>query len=213
MNEASSKGLPGVSGMEHIGLVVPDLDQAIEFLCDVIGCELVYRHGPHGPYPEDTPAEENMAVKYTGAPRDIKTNIAMLRCGNGANMEIFETESRERVARIPRFVDNGSTHFCFYVSNIEKAVEHLRAHGVEIFGGIWQTPGIESGEDSTCVHFLAPWGQMFEIIAFPNGKVYEESTHLRLWQPDRPDTWRSPENNFALSPAEQAAASATGGHT
>lgn len=203
MQSSMSKGLPGLSGMEHIGLGVSNLDEAVDFLCEVIGCELLYRHGPYAP-PVGTPDSENLAVKYLGAPPDTVVSIAMLRCGNGANLELFEVSSAARNARVPQFVDNGSSHFCFYVEDIEQAVEHLRAHDVRIFSGIMHAPGIESGEGSTCVHFLAPWGQMLEVIAYPNGKLYEKDTHLRLWQPSRPETWRSPEDDFDLSPAEKA---------
>jgi catechol 2,3-dioxygenase-like lactoylglutathione lyase family enzyme len=36
-------GLPGLRGTDHIGLTVPDLEQAITFFTDVIGCRLVAR--------------------------------------------------------------------------------------------------------------------------------------------------------------------------
>ena len=39
-------GLPGLTGVDHIGFTVPDLDQARAFLVDVLGCELMYTLGP-----------------------------------------------------------------------------------------------------------------------------------------------------------------------
>ena len=32
-----SKGLPGLSHVDHVGLTVPELDIAVKFYCDVIG--------------------------------------------------------------------------------------------------------------------------------------------------------------------------------
>jgi len=37
--------LPGVRGIEHVGLTVPDLDRAVEFFVDVLGCEFVFDGG------------------------------------------------------------------------------------------------------------------------------------------------------------------------
>jgi hypothetical protein len=34
---AMSKGLPGLSHVDHVGLTVPELDIAVKFYCDVIG--------------------------------------------------------------------------------------------------------------------------------------------------------------------------------
>ena len=34
-------GIPGMRGVEHIGLTVPNLEEATEFFVDVIGCEVV----------------------------------------------------------------------------------------------------------------------------------------------------------------------------
>ena len=40
------KGMPGLEGTDHIGFTVPDLDQAVAFFVDVIGCEPFYELGP-----------------------------------------------------------------------------------------------------------------------------------------------------------------------
>jgi catechol 2,3-dioxygenase-like lactoylglutathione lyase family enzyme len=35
-------GIPGLRGGDHVGITVPDLAQAHEFLVDVLGCQYVY---------------------------------------------------------------------------------------------------------------------------------------------------------------------------
>ena len=35
---ASTEGLPGMRGADHIGITVPDLKLAVDFLVNVIGC-------------------------------------------------------------------------------------------------------------------------------------------------------------------------------
>ncbi|MCZ6773864.1 MAG: VOC family protein, partial [Proteobacteria bacterium] len=42
----STSGIPGLRGTEHIGFTVPNLDQAVDFFVNVIGCEPFYELGP-----------------------------------------------------------------------------------------------------------------------------------------------------------------------
>jgi glyoxylase I family protein len=37
-----SSGLPGLSGLDHIGFTVPDIELATRFFVEVIGCEVVF---------------------------------------------------------------------------------------------------------------------------------------------------------------------------
>ena len=48
----ADKGLPGLQGPEHVGITVPDLDAAIDFFIDVIGCEMVFDGGRSGKNPD-----------------------------------------------------------------------------------------------------------------------------------------------------------------
>ena len=91
-----SRGLPGPSGVQHIRLVVSDLAEALTLLCEFLGSNVIYRHGLYEPYPDG----EKAAVKYSGVPRDIRTSIAMLRCGNGRT---WSFSSRSRGRRRPGF--------------------------------------------------------------------------------------------------------------
>jgi len=39
-------GPPGIRGTDHVGVTVPDMDQATAFFTDVLGCQLAYTAGP-----------------------------------------------------------------------------------------------------------------------------------------------------------------------
>ena len=41
-----SRGLPGLSHVDHVGLTVPNFEAAVRFYCDVIGGYELYRIGP-----------------------------------------------------------------------------------------------------------------------------------------------------------------------
>ena len=41
--------------------------------------------------------------------------------------------------------------------------------------------------DLTLVYLLAPWGMQLELVSYPKGMAYEQTTARRLWRPDTTD--------------------------
>ncbi|MBB2714380.1 VOC family protein (plasmid) [Rhizobium sophoriradicis] len=172
-----SSGLPGFRGSDHIGITVPNLDEAIAFFCDVIGCELIYRAGAFGD-DEGTFMRDQLNVH----PRARIRGVAFLRCWNNSNFELFEYDSPDQNNVAPRNSDIGGHHIAFYVEDIERAVEHLHHHNIRILGNpVVEPVGPDHGV--TWLYFLAPWGLQLELITYPTGKDYEAETQARLWDP------------------------------
>ena len=168
-------GMPGMRGMDHIGLTVPDVDEAVRFFCDVLGCEEFYRLGTFRVDDSDW-MKDHLNVH----PRARINNMRMIRCGHGANIELFEYESPDKKDAVPRNSDNGGYHFAFYVDDIHEAVAHLRKHGVTVFGE--PTMNKDNAEDGEYwCYFLAPWGTQFEVVSYPKGRGYERDYEARLW--------------------------------
>ena len=46
--------LPGLRGVDHVGITVPDIEQATAFFVNVLGCELLYEREPPG---DDSPRD------------------------------------------------------------------------------------------------------------------------------------------------------------
>ena len=175
---APPAGLPGLRGIEHVGLTVPDLDAAIAFFVGVLGCEHVFDGGRHGPDP--------MMARRLDVEPDTTMRYGFLRCRTGPNLEIFEYTAADQVRRPPRNSDIGGHHLAFYVDAIEPALAHLRRHGVEILGEPEHiTEGPATGSD--WVYFRAPWGLQLELVSFPNGKGPEGGPARRLWHPAHPE--------------------------
>ncbi|GAA4356976.1 VOC family protein [Variovorax defluvii] len=172
-------GLPGLRGTDHIGLTVPDLQQATDFFVNIIGCEQFYDVGPFG-------AEDDwMAVHLNVHPRAVVKKLRFFRCRNGSNYEIFEYSSPDQAQQMPRNSDIGGHHLALYVDDIAAAVRHLKAHGIRVLGEpTVRTAGPSAGQ--TWVYFLSPWGLQFELVSFPNGKAYERETPRRLWDTRHP---------------------------
>jgi catechol 2,3-dioxygenase-like lactoylglutathione lyase family enzyme len=175
----SPQGLPGLRGTDHIGLTVPNLEEATRFFVDVLGCEQFYDIGPFG-------AEDDwMATNLNVHPRAVVKKLRFFRCRNGSNYEIFEYESPDQRAEMPKNSDIGGHHLALYVDDVPVAVEYLKSHGIRVLGEpTVRTAGPSSGQ--TWVYFLAPWGLQFELVSFPNGKAYERDTSRRLWDTRAP---------------------------
>ena len=169
------RGLPGIRGTDHIGFTVPDMEQAHEFLVNVIGCHHVYSLGP---YPQDP---ELMRTKLHVHPEATLAEIRFYRCFNGANFEVFNYISPDQRMEQPRNSDVGGHHIAFYVEDLDAAVDHLKGQGIQVLGEPTLSSGASKGQ--RWVYFLAPWGMQFELVSFPQGKEYESQTPLRLWMP------------------------------
>lgn len=122
------KGIPGLAGSDHIGFTVPDIDAATAFFVDVIGCTVVYEVGPF--MSDDDWMEDHLNVH----PRARLNTLRMLKCKNGPSFELFEYEAPDQRTELPKNSDHGGHHLGFYVRDMDSAVAHLKAHGVQLLG-------------------------------------------------------------------------------
>ena len=177
---ASGRGIPSLRGQDHVGLTVPDLAEAIRFFVDVIGCTLVTRFGP---FRDDTGSF--MADALNVHPRAVVHEIALLRCGMGSNIELFQYSAPDQRTEPPKNSDIGGHHLAFYVDDIAAAVEYLKSCGVQVLAGpVPVTEGPAAGQ--TINYFLAPWCLQLELISYPKGMAYEASASSVLWSPKSP---------------------------
>jgi catechol 2,3-dioxygenase-like lactoylglutathione lyase family enzyme len=159
-------GLPGLSRLDHVGFTVPDLDQAHEFLVDVIGCEYMYTLGPYRSDDTDW-MHEHMNVH----PRTVMEQLHFYRCGGQAVFEVFQYAAPDQRVDQPRNSDVGGHHVAFYVDDLDTAVAYLRERGVRVCGEPTASSGPSEGQ--RWVYFLAPWGMQFELVSYPNGKAFD----------------------------------------
>ncbi len=174
---ALAQGVPGLRGPDHVGFTVPDLAAAVSFFTDVMGCEAFY---PLGPF---SGGDSTWMTDYLNV--DAKAEIPQLqlvRCGNGANLEIFQYSAPDQNMVPPRNSDIGGHHVAFYVDDMTSAVAYLRGKDVQMLGEpTTMTEGPSKGE--TWVYFLTPWGMQLELVSYPQGKAYEADYQSRLWDP------------------------------
>lgn len=174
--------VPGLHGVEHIGLTVPDLDQAVEFFTAVLGAEQLYESGPFQ-------ADDNwMAVNLGVDARAVISRLAMLRLAQGPALELFEYEHSDSVEQRHPPLQNvvGGSHLAFYLDDIDAGVEALRSHGVMVLG---EPKRVVEGPSAglAWVHFLAPWGQQLELVSYPNGVAAYAGRQPSVWRPGQQD--------------------------
>jgi glyoxylase I family protein len=154
-----------MTGVDHIGFTVPDLDEAHRFLVDVLGCEYLYALGP---FRDD---DDWMSAHLNVHPRAVMRRLRFYRCGGQAIFEVFQYEAPGQAEAVPRNSDIGGHHVALYVEDLDTAVAHLRERGVTLLGDPTSSKGPSEGQ--RWVYFLAPWGMQFELVSYPGGKAFD----------------------------------------
>lgn len=179
--DVSGKGNPGlVRGIEHVGMVVPDIRAAETFMGEVFGAEVLYRiAAPDSP---DMPGAEMHDVN--GVPIDNGfRSVSMLRLQSGPNLELFEVLSPTS-DRVPELTDPGVTHFSIYCDDVKTVGEAMQAAGGTMLKGPSAMFLQEQGPGNYIWFGRTPWDSLIELIQFPTMPNCDEpgAKHLR-WQP------------------------------
>jgi catechol 2,3-dioxygenase-like lactoylglutathione lyase family enzyme len=177
---ASADSIPGLRGHDHTGITVPDVKEATAFFTDVIGCEHAMSFGP---FADDKGTFMQDVVNVN--PRAVIDEIAMVRCGYGSNIELFQYRSPDQAKTLPKNSDIGGHHIALYVDDIEKAAAYLKSKNVKTLQGpIPITEGPAAGQ--SILYFFAPWGLQMELISYPKGMAYEKTAKSILWSTTAP---------------------------
>lgn len=120
--------IPGMKGPDHIGFTVPNLEQAVTFFVDVLGCEPFFQLGPFKS--DNNWMQEQLKVH----PRAEIPAIQLMRCANGSNLEIFEYVAPDQDSTHPKNSDIGGHHIGFYVEDMDAAVAYLKEQGIKVLG-------------------------------------------------------------------------------
>ena len=169
--------VPGLLGIDHVGITVPDVVAAANWFEDVLGAINPLTFGPFS-----DPTGDFMHQLVDVDPRAVVDQIRMVRTGNGPGVELFQYEAPDQDRAFRRNSDWGGHHVAFYVRHIEKAVEVLTARGAQKrFGPFPVTGGPAAGQ--TINYFRTPFGTDIELISYPHGMAYEATAPIPLWDP------------------------------
>lgn len=170
-----------VRGVDHVGITVPDIDEASRFFVTAFGAEILFDLLPtENPDGQSSSSGEQARL---GTRPDVRWRRSqVLRLGEGPSLELFEYEDAEQAA--PQTAsDLGIQHFALYVDDIDAVRDAILEAGGTSLEGPTLLPGLESGKGNKWLYTLAPWGGIIELVSYPSPQPYEESTHLRRWRP------------------------------
>ncbi|OLF18644.1 methylmalonyl-CoA epimerase [Actinophytocola xanthii] len=135
---------PFVTGIDHVGIAVPDMDEAIAFYRDVLGLEL---------YHEETNESQGVREAMMRAPGDTGGTAVQLLAPLGPDTTIGKFLAR----RGP-----GVQQVAYRVTDIDAATDALRAKGLRV---MFEESGIGTAESR--VNFLHPkdaGGVLIELV-------------------------------------------------
>jgi methylmalonyl-CoA/ethylmalonyl-CoA epimerase len=116
--------IPIPSLPEHIGVVVRDVDKAVEYLSSTYAIGRVQFIGDY------TPSNKDLL-----AGRDFKVKIATVELGS-IKLELLQPLNEESIlAQFLKRKGEGLHHIAFSVSNFDEVISKLRAQGVEMLLG------------------------------------------------------------------------------
>lgn len=173
----TSRGAPTFVGTDHVGIMVPNIEEAIDWFHDVMGASAPLAFGP---FSDPT---GNLMRELVGVdPRAVIPQITQLRIGHSANIELLEYQAPNQSQRLPKNSDFGGHHVAFYVRDIDKAVRYMKSRRVEkLLGPFPITSGPAAGQ--TINYFRAPFGLFIEFISYPHGEAYQRPGLRPLWSP------------------------------
>jgi methylmalonyl-CoA/ethylmalonyl-CoA epimerase len=145
----SLTGMPGLIGIDHIGIAVFDLDKAIEWYMSTLGANVICREVN----------DEQMIEEAT------------LKIGNSHIQLITPKDESSIVRKFLSSRGQGLQQMAFQVSNLEIAMQFAVDHQIRV---VFKSPRI--GTAGSKINFLHPkdcFGVLIELVERIN---YEESS-------------------------------------
>jgi catechol 2,3-dioxygenase-like lactoylglutathione lyase family enzyme len=139
-----------ITGIDHGGLTVRDMDQALAFYRDLLGFKVV----------ADAPYSGEGISAAVGLP-NTDLRAVWVKVAERDYLELIEYKNVERREVHPRKWDLGATHICFHVDDCWAAYEDLVKKGVK-----FTSPPVESTEGDLA-------GELYAYFEDPDGNILE----------------------------------------
>lgn len=168
-----------VRGIEHVGITVPDCDAAVRFFGAAFGATPLFSLVRKGQPPLGA---GSLGPKNGLAAGSAIVALAMLRLGNGANLEIFEIDRPQRTEP-SGIADYGIGHFSVTVDDIDAATQRFAAAGGTLLQGPYDLSGQEAGPGNRGRFGRTPWGLLIEFESLPAPIAYDAEATETRWLP------------------------------
>ncbi|WP_026556147.1 VOC family protein [Arthrobacter sp. 35W] len=144
--------------LDHVGLCVPDLEEAVAFFVEAFGATVVFRL-------DRIRDPEGGSMQRIGANQTAEFEAVMIDVA-GARLELLQWWSGESKTGQPAAMDVGASHLALQTPDIHATLAALRQMpGVVVMGEpVTFTEGATPGLSNAFVR--APWGTILELVTW-----------------------------------------------
>lgn len=173
--------LPITRGINHIGLTVPNIEEATTFFKEALDGLIAYDSQTYVDEPRAGEFVEHVLGIEKGA-KIIKKRMMVF--GNGPNIEMFEFVDANQQSAVT-LQDVGWTHLSFYVDDFETAFERIKKAGGRPLSQPHENTRYEDTEGNKTVYVRAPWGSLIELQTVPQGFYYPGNSESTVFTPKK----------------------------
>ncbi len=153
--------------MNHVGIMVGNMDKAVEFYTEVLGLKIVMNNSKVEEERESAIGRMCIAVFGEGFEG---FNIAHLLTTDGIGVELFEMKNREERHNVD-FNRLGIFHFCLQTDDFEGVMAKTEQYGGKVRMDIMRYHPEDESRPSQMVYLEDPFGNLFELYSH----TYEET--------------------------------------
>ena len=154
-------GLPGLRRLDHVGVTVPDLEEATRFLVDVLSAASTSTRWARSSDDGDW-MSEHLGVH----PRATVPENRFFRCGGQTVFEVFQYTAPDQRTAVPKNSDIGGHHLALYVDDLDARWTTSGARASRPWVSLNAISNLISKINQSFfqrwVYFRAPWGLQME---------------------------------------------------
>lgn len=163
-----TEAVPGLEGLDHVGMTVENLDEAVVFYSSLLSAKEIFRLGPFDSREMPAVGDKDWSLAFVNV-SDARFTLAMLRLPNGNRVELFQYDRpTDRSPNPPRNCDIGGHHIAFKVADLDRVLASGPKLGLRFMAGpIAIEEGPAAGQ--RIIYALDPWGNQLEFVEYESG--------------------------------------------
>lgn len=154
--------------MNHVGIMVGDIQQAVEFYTQVLGLCIVMNSTKVQEERETAIGRMCIAVFGEGFEG---FNIAHLVTTDGIGVELFEMKNRDERHDL-NFARLGIFHFCLQTDNFETVMAKTEQFGGKVRMDVMRYHPEDDSKPAKMVYLEDPFGNLFELYSHSYEETY-----------------------------------------
>ena len=154
--------------MNHLGIMVPNMDKAVEFYTKALGLKIVMDKTKVTE--ENETAIGRMCTAVFG--EGFKGfNIAHLLTSDGIGFELFEMVDHQDKHNVD-FSRIGLFHFCLQTDDFEGTIQRVEEFGGKVRMDIMRYHPEDDSKQAKMVYLEDPFGTLFELYSHTYAETY-----------------------------------------